>query len=315
MIAPNAPHALHMPSHIFLQLGMWQEARTSNVLGWEASVNYVQRKRLTPTLRDYHNLHWLIYASLQQGQYASAGDLVARFVEMREQGDLAPYSARYINDALAAYVIETRQWDRAKDLFATRTASDSRATSSPAREVELCGAPPTPKKVPAVTATSTRAPNSSTPAFIRDYAAAALGSKNSNTISGTDRRALQLRSVALAQEGKYRAAIDVLREAAQSEGRTPKPPGPPSYKPAHELLGELLLLAKQPEEALGEFKIALERHPGRALSLLGSARAEAALGNKAAARLAYTKLLDNWQHADADLPELIEAREYVKSTG
>jgi predicted Zn-dependent protease len=84
-------------------------------------------------------------------------------------------------------------------------------------------------------------------------------------------------------------------------------------KPAHELLGEVLLQAGKPADAVAEFKIALERHPNRALSLIGLARAEAAAGKKTAAHATYTRLLAIWQQADADLPELREAREYVKT--
>jgi hypothetical protein len=68
-IAPEAPHALHMPSHIFLQLGMWPEAAASNEASWTASDHWVKRKHLPISKRDYHGLHWLLYIYLQQGRY------------------------------------------------------------------------------------------------------------------------------------------------------------------------------------------------------------------------------------------------------
>jgi predicted Zn-dependent protease len=82
-------------------------------------------------------------------------------------------------------------------------------------------------------------------------------------------------------------------------------------KPAHELLGEVLLRAGKAKDAIAEFKISLQRHPSRALSMLGLARAEAAAGEPTAAHGVYMKLLDIWQHADPDLPELQEARGFV----
>lgn len=62
-IAPEAPHALHMPSHIFLQLGMWPEAATSNETSWTASDQWVKQKNLPISKREYHGLHWLLYSN------------------------------------------------------------------------------------------------------------------------------------------------------------------------------------------------------------------------------------------------------------
>jgi tetratricopeptide (TPR) repeat protein len=324
-IAPDAPHALHMPSHIFVQLGMWREAQTSNDLGWAASVSYVKRKNLTPTLRDYHNLHWLIYAALQEGRHAKATALVDEFVRMRSNRELASYGKRYIEGALAAYLIETRRWDRASVLLAINepasTASSTRAVARTerGREIELCGAEP---------ATSSPAPKSNptgntvadTSAFLRAYAAAitqgiAPVDNSGKIVSGSPRfskiRELQLTGLARVHAGNFAAALPPLREAAALEARTGRPPGPPVDKPAHELLGEVLLRAGQPKDALAQFKHALDRHPNRALSLLGRARAEAASGDRTAARTTYATLLEFWREADSDLPELREARDFV----
>src|SRR5438874_7983506 len=66
-IAPEAHHARHMPAHIFLQLGMWPEAASSNESAWAVSDAWVKRKGLPLSARDYHSLHWLLYVCLQQG--------------------------------------------------------------------------------------------------------------------------------------------------------------------------------------------------------------------------------------------------------
>ncbi|HEU4766669.1 MAG TPA: hypothetical protein VFS77_04820, partial [Pyrinomonadaceae bacterium] len=76
-IAPEAHHARHMPSHIFLQLGMWPEAAASNEAAWESSDAWMKRKNLSLSVRDYHSLHWLLYAYLQQGRYQKAEQLLA----------------------------------------------------------------------------------------------------------------------------------------------------------------------------------------------------------------------------------------------
>jgi hypothetical protein len=75
-IAPAALHALHMPSHIFLQLGMWVEAVASNQASWAASERWVQQHNLPISQRDYHSIHWLLYSLLQQGRYHDAEALL-----------------------------------------------------------------------------------------------------------------------------------------------------------------------------------------------------------------------------------------------
>src|SRR5262245_57560460 len=71
-IAPEAAHARHMPSHIFVQLGMWDNVVSSNISAFEASDNWVRSKKLSLSLRDYHSLSWLLYGYTQQGRYKKA---------------------------------------------------------------------------------------------------------------------------------------------------------------------------------------------------------------------------------------------------
>ncbi|MFI5176204.1 MAG: hypothetical protein ACHQKY_15185 [Terriglobia bacterium] len=75
-IAPAAPHARHMPSHIFLQLGMWPDVASSNESAWAASRAWVKQKHLPDSALDYHSLQWLLYSYLQQGRYREVEDLL-----------------------------------------------------------------------------------------------------------------------------------------------------------------------------------------------------------------------------------------------
>ena len=321
-IAPDAPHALHMPSHIFLQLGMWCDTTDSNEAAWAASEAWVRRKQLSPTLRDYHNYHWLIYSCLQQGRYARAAELVNEFRAMRK--DLIPETL-FFEKAVAAFVVETRSWDRADVLFAPAGANEPPATAPKARPQarEICGAEPD-RPVAA------SGPNSADiPAFIRTLAAAALGAPDTKTrldelraAAGGDVampefwriRVLEIAAVNSANQNDFDAAITAMREATAIEEELGKPPGPPAaYKPPHELFGEILLRAGKPGDAAVQFNKNLLLHPNRALSILGRARAEAAMGDQVAARAAYAQFLELWQHADANLAEVHEAREFVKS--
>jgi tetratricopeptide (TPR) repeat protein len=131
-------------------------------------------------------------------------------------------------------------------------------------------------------------------------------------------RELEVAALLSASRKNFDEAITSLKRATRLEEEMSPPLGPPSLlKPSHELFGEILLRAGKPKEAASAFATALARQPHRARSLLGTARAAAASGDKPAALAAYADFLRVWQQADADLPELREARAYlgqVKST-
>jgi tetratricopeptide (TPR) repeat protein len=109
--------------------------------------------------------------------------------------------------------------------------------------------------------------------------------------------------------GRPEVAIEILKSAARSELDLPAPLGlPVPIKPAPELLGEVLLEAGRAREAIPHFETVLRLHANRSLSVLGLARAETASGNAAVARQRYQELLKNYDRADAELPEVKEAR-------
>lgn len=322
VIAPEAPHALHMPSHIFLHLGLWSEVAASNEAAWAASESWVRREDLNPTQRDYHNLHWLIYACLQQGRFARAAQLLEQFRAMR--AELLPEQQFFYQKAAAAYIVETARWDRAEPVFAAAAAVPAAAFPAggvPAG-VELCGVD-VPRSTPAGLQPA------DIPSFIRAFAAAVREQPDAETqlarlrrAAGGDQampefwriRVLAIQAVQDTQRHRYDTAVAALREATAIEVELGIPPGPPAaYKPPHELLGEILLRAGRPAEATVQFEACLTRHPRRARSLLGHARSLRMRGDHEAALISYRKLLEQWSQADADLDEVREARSYVQS--
>lgn len=135
-IAPEAPHALHMPSHIFLQLGMWSEAAASNEDAWVASNKWVKQNNLPVSQRDYHSLHWLLYSYLQQGRYQEAEERLAlmdkSLAKFPEDNTRNLMYAVYTRASMAAaFVVETERWDTAENLLSPplETARDSRTSS------------------------------------------------------------------------------------------------------------------------------------------------------------------------------------------
>src|SRR6202040_2372563 len=107
--APDVPHALHMPSHIYLLLGMWPEVTKTNEAAWSASVRWASEKGLGPDLLDYHVYHWLIYGLLQQGRYREALACAENFRRLKSR---MPVNAlTYYDRAVAALIVETRHWE------------------------------------------------------------------------------------------------------------------------------------------------------------------------------------------------------------
>jgi tetratricopeptide (TPR) repeat protein len=122
-----------------------------------------------------------------------------------------------------------------------------------------------------------------------------------------------LRGYALQKNGDTAGALALFRDAASQESQLPMPFGPPStIKPPREAAGDLLLGVGRPAEARNEFLLALARTPRRTAPMLGLARAEYALGNNAESGRLYRELVTIWHAADADLPELAEARSRIK---
>jgi tetratricopeptide (TPR) repeat protein len=323
-IAPEAHHARHMPSHIFLQLGMWPEAAASNESAWQASEAWMKRKNLSLSVLDYHSLHWLLYVYLQQGRYQKAEELLSlmkkRMSESTYENKLRPgyYESNYASMA-AAFVIETERWDLATKLFpasgdegqiASTQSADGAHGAHGAQSIGTNGA--------MTIGSSNRGQRLSS--FIRGYAAASSGSASRFADASMQTPAkgpeginqLEVAALAASATAEHDKAIGLMTKAIEIEEAMGPPSGPPGViKPAHESFGEILLRARKPDQAMQQFKAALLRQPNRARSLLGMARAAAQSGDRQAATSAYTKFLEQWKQADEKLPELAEAREFL----
>ncbi|HSK63317.1 MAG TPA: tetratricopeptide repeat protein [Pyrinomonadaceae bacterium] len=312
-IAPEAHHARHMPSHIFLQLGMWPEAAASNESAWESSDNWMKRKKLPVSVRDYHSLHWLLYAYLQQGRYKKAEELLQLMKKVMSESTydnkLRPdyYENNYASMA-AAFVVETERWDLAGELFPeTKPAAATDQAPAGGGAHGMHGAAPANNTV--------RYPRASRnlPPYVRALSAAVRGSNSVESVPAGIRE-LQVAAVKASFKKDDAKAIELMMQAAALEEQMAPPSGPPILiKPSHELFGEILLRAGKPAEALAQFKVALLRQPNRARSLLGAARAAAQAGDRAGAAATYAKLLEQWNQADQELAELREARDFLKS--
>ena len=324
-IAPEAHHARHMPSHIFLQLGMWPEAAASNESAWESSDAWMKRKKLSLSVRDYHSLHWLLYCYLQQGRYNQAEQLLALMKKVMSESTydnkLRPqyYENNYANMA-AAFIVETERWNLASQLF-----PESKAAPATAEQTTMGGSHGghTPAATSSTSAGATMRTSQASvtlPIFIRGLAAAAQGTANVTDVNENEVRTytrliaeLEIAALNASMKKDHAKAIELIKKATATEEQMTPPYGPPNLiKPSHELYGEILLRAGKPAEAAEQFKISLLRQPNRARSLLGAARAAVQNGNQAGALTAYATLIEQWKQADDGLSELREARDYLK---
>ncbi|HEY0366680.1 MAG TPA: hypothetical protein VGC73_09420 [Pyrinomonadaceae bacterium] len=325
-IAPEAHHARHMPSHIFLQLGMWPEAAASNEAAWESSNAWMKRKNLSVNVRDYHSLHWLLYVYLQEGRYNDAEKLLNLMKKVMSESTYdnklrpAYYENNYANMA-AAFVIETERWTLANELF-----SEGKPAST-SEQATMAGGHGSHNATQSGGATlRTSSASVTLPLFVRGLAAAASGSAAtdqniaglespgaSRNSASTEILELEIGALSASMKKDHAKALELMKKATALEESMTAPYGPPGLiKPSHELFGEILLRAGKPDEAAEQFKVSLRRQPNRARSLLGAARAAAQTGNQPGALTAYAALLEQWKQADTNLLELREARDYLK---
>ena len=259
-IAPAAPHALHMPSHIFVQLGMWEGVVASNEASYEAALKHVERKGLARGRSEFHSLQWYHYGQLQLGDEERAQwalDEAFRTLEAFPSKRVR----RGTMKMLARHTLETQRWSE----FDHRILTDADRRHAALQLAAGLSAAYTGKPEAAEVAL----------ANIRDAR---------KRLEGKASRAWRARIVAVEEKeleaalasarGDDDAAEAFLAEAAALEAELNAPSGPPSpMKPAHEMYGEFLLARGRMEEAAVQFRRALERTPNRTRSIRGLERA------------------------------------------
>jgi tetratricopeptide (TPR) repeat protein len=265
-IAEHAAHALHMTSHIFLALGMWDDSVAANEASFAASKARLERKGLGPNENGFHAYLWLAYSFLQQGRLADARRVVAHTYELLGEAKTRRVGYHYAY-ARAHLTVDGELWrelppegdaslvppaPKAASLFANGLAA-SRRGDVPAAEAALA-------QLQALSLSGGREAHHGPPPT-------ALSPAEREGIAVTT---LQLRGVVSLAKGDREGGFALLQEAAKAEDVMPYEYGPPfPVKPSRELLAEALLEAGRSAEAAEQFRLALKRNPGRALSLRG----------------------------------------------
>jgi len=306
-IAPDVPHALHMPSHIFTRLGMWQGSIDSNRAANAAALAYV-RKSLGPDVFDgetVHTMDYLEYAYLQTAQDQQAKEVVDELMSFRK-GDNPNLPMAYAVAAIPVrFALERRDWQTAAALsppqigfplerfpWAEAMISFGRALGE-ARTGNITGA-------------------QAEIANLQSLKDQLVAAKDTYWANQVEVLRLSAAGILARVQGGDTKAVELVRAAADLDATMDKHPATPSsVLPARELLGDLLLELHQPAAALTEYKEMLRTDPNRFRSILGEARAAKQSGDAAAAHDAYDKLVALSKPTGPERPELAEAKAYL----
>ena len=281
-IAPAVAHARHMPTHIFIQHGMWDLVSNHNQAAYEAAIDLWQPGDSVGDA--VHALDWGQYGDLQRGDYEKARVWIERLGNLIAESDGQQRGVSTLPLLNARYVVETEEW-RVLPVTSNSSMHELLATGlSGVRTGDLAAA--------------------------RDAEAALKAMADQD---GAQNRIGygEVAAAIRAAEGKADEAIALMDEAIEMVETLRPPNGAASpVKPPYELYGEVLLELNRPAEALEKFEMSLLRMPNRMRSLLGAGRAAVATGDREAAREHYATLADFWIGDTSD-PGYNEAQQYV----
>jgi len=259
-IAPSAPHALHMPSHIFTRLGLWDDSIHANLAAREAA------HQQGDTGEELHAMDYLVYAYLQTGRDAEAAQIIQQIPTL----DAADFKIAYASTAMPVrYAIERGRWADAASIEApTGAPPHVVAIAVWARGLGL--------------AHSGRAPEARKELNQLGQLEGLLrASGNDYWATQTGILLREIKAWSAQADRKSEEAVAIMRKAADDEDaieKLPVTPGP--IVPAREQLGDLLLEQNRPGPALKEFETALANAPGRRGALQGKARATELVGQE-----------------------------------
>jgi hypothetical protein len=290
-IAPAAPHAQHMPSHIFTRVGFWQDSIDSNLASAKSAA---ANKEVTDLL---HALDYVVYAYLQTARDRAALAAAAEMAKVEGVPDTSPAAHFALAAAPARHAIERGDWKAAASLT-PRTSrfafADAMTHFARALGAARSGDPAAAR------------------ADLAKLAGLAEALRRAKDAYWTLQVEIQHRAAEawiLEAEGKRDEALAAMKAAVEAEARTDKHPITPGpLAPARELLGEMLLARGLAKEALAAFEETLKHEPNRFRTLYGAAKAAEKSGDAAKARRYFAALAKVAEKADTVRPELAEAR-------
>jgi tetratricopeptide (TPR) repeat protein len=285
-IAPAAPHALHMPSHIFMRLGLWQDDIRSNLASKAASEDPTVHVGAEARL---HAIDFLEYAYLQSGQYSQAVAIAAEARTVKES-DVDPRFPNYFSIVEARFpvllAIETQDWTMAADMQLAGPNWFSRAQALLAHAVAAGHLHD---------AERGKAAGEALEASVAPYPQLRAGSANATLPD-------EIRAWARFSQGDLAGAVSLLQPVADRQDQL----GEGGIEvPGREMLAEMLVLSGQFAEALHQYQGVLASDPNRFNALLGAGRAAEGLGERDVAANYYRTLLANCSSANGKALEAL----------
>jgi hypothetical protein len=293
-IAPDAPHALHMPSHIFTRVGHWQDSVAAN----RTSAKVAGDK----TYSAHHSFDYMVYAHLQLAQDRAARQVMEQSQSMKV---FDHFAAAYAYAAMPARLaLERDDWKAAADLALVPAADAYPWKKYPHAEAVNAFT----RGIGAARAGDAAAAKEQHARLLalRDSAKTA---KLTYWVEQISIQAELVRGLGLCAEGKAQECQDVLRQAAAREDASEKhvvTPGP--ILPARELYADMLLAAKKPGDALTEYEAVLGKEPNRSRALAGAMLAARETGDRAKAGKLAADLLSQGGNADSEPVMMQEAK-------
>jgi tetratricopeptide (TPR) repeat protein len=298
-VAPAAPHALHMPSHIFARVGLWQDDINSN-LASIAATRKTAAMHMGGEGHQFHAMDFLVYAYLQSGREAEAQRVIDEVKAMAPMKDMYGMGFDPRTYALtvfpAMYALELRHWSDAAALSAVEGAS--RGDQAITHWARAIGA--------ARSGDLTQAHKDLRQ--IEEIRKDLVAEKKSDFADAVAQDYQQAEAWIAHAEGNDDAAIAALRTLAD---KNDKLGDEPESIPTREMLADLLLDAKRPQQALMEYQTDLKLNPNRFNALYGAARAAEETGKQSEASEYYALLLKVCDGGNSTRPELSRAKELL----
>jgi len=300
-LAPGAPHALHMPAHIFARLGLWQDDIDSNVASVAATRKEAEM-HMGGEGHQFHALDFLVYSYLQTGREQDAQKIIDDVQAMPPMKDMYGMGFDPRQFALSAfpasYALELHQWNEAAQLVPVSGAGDFDQSVT-------------------YTARAIGAARSGNVAQVQKEVTQLEGiqkklkankKKERGEYEGVTDELTEAKAWLAYAEGKHEEAVRLLRTVAdKEEGEAEASQG----IPAHEMIGEMLLEDGHAEDALAEYETTLKTNPGRFNSLYGAAEAGERAGKHDKVSAYYSQLVKNCDGSKSERSELKHAREVM----
>ena len=276
-VAPGAEHALHMPSHIFVALGMWDEVIKSNIASYDASVARMKEKELDNDARGYHAFKWLMYGYLQKGNFEKSRGMVYDMKQYCEETPSSKARAHFIM-MKADYLTESGNWadsianvnvdldELNIGVKGVQFFTQGMAGYENGNIDELISA------IDELNTIQSKAEKQMVVGVPKMCSGVSsyMQPPSVNEVNIVKVLELELKSLLALYNKDEKATEKWLQEATVTEGTTTFSYGPPNIvKPSFELYGEWLLAQGRKEEAQQQFEKVLERAPKRRLAMMG----------------------------------------------